>query len=183
MKRIHSLVAILLLCGFGASAFSQSSIADLARRERERKKALESKAVLTNSSQTAPNSSESGSLSVTAPSTTAAQKAPAKPATAAGPVDSNGHDEKFWRPLFDKARQDLKRAQDKLTLLDLRMNNLQAELYRESVYNREMDLRRQMSQTEIEQTVAREEVDSRQRRISELEDELRRSGGLPGWAR
>jgi hypothetical protein len=46
-----------------------------------------------------------------------------------------------------------------------------------------MEIRQQLTATEAEQAATREQVDVAQKRITDLEDELRRSGGLPGWAR
>ena len=100
-----------------------------------------------------------------------------------GPTDNKGRDEKFWRETFEKARQALKRAEDKLRLLDLRMTDLSSQLLRESVYTREMELRAEIDRTAKDQAAARVEVTAGQQKIRDLEDELRRSGGLPGWAR
>jgi hypothetical protein len=192
MKRLHLLLAITVISCVGATANAQS-VADLARQERLRKKELESKAVLTNSSKPpvapaavvppAAASSEAAKPAATNAPVAEAQKEPAKAAAPTGPVDNKGRDEKYWRTTFDQARQELKRAQDKVTLLDLKMNDLQGELYREGVYAHEQEIRKQIDDTQKAKAAANEEVDAAQRKISDLEDELRRSGGQPGWAR
>jgi hypothetical protein len=181
MRKLHFLLAIVVISWL-ASLASAQGVADLARQERARKKALESKAVLTNGSQPAstPDAAKPGTAT---PATADTQKEAAKPAASTGPTDNKGRDEKYWRATFDKARQDLKRAEDKVTLLDLKLNDLQGQLYREGVYQREMEIRKDIDDTQKAQAAAREDVEACQRRISDLEDELRRSGGLPGWAR
>jgi hypothetical protein len=180
MKRIHLVLASLIV-SFVASTANSQGIADLARQERARRKPGESKAVLTNNSQTVPKGSEPGNVTVSKPAPAPA----AGTATAAtGEVkDNKGRDEKYWRSTFEKARQNLKRAEEQLTVLDLRMNDLQGSLYREGVYAREQEIRQQIAETEKAQTIARDDVAAAQKNISDLEDELRRSGGPMGWAR
>jgi hypothetical protein len=175
MRRTHLALAVLIIATVSASVSAQS-VADLARKERERKKSIQSKAVLTNGSSSVSKDTQPQDV---------APKPPATPAAAGttGPTDNKGRDEKYWRAAFDKAHQDLKRAEDKLRLIDLKLNDLQGSLYRESVYNREMELREQMTLAQQDQLAARQEVDASQKKIADLEEELRRSGGPPGWAR
>ena len=187
MKRIHLVLAILIVSWIASSVNAQG-IADLARKERARKKTAESKAVLTNGSEAVPKGTEPGNLSVAKPApapTTGTGKATETSAATdtTGIKDNKGRDEKYWRSTFEKARQDLKRAEEKLAVLDLRMNDLQGSLYREGVYEREQEIRQQITETEKAQTIARDDVAAAQKNISDLEDELRRSGGPPGWAR
>jgi phage shock protein A len=158
------------------------ALADMARRERARKQSIHSGEVYTNESLKATPGQ--------APKTIEPVKdQQAKPGTAkdnakpTGPTDNKGRDEKYWRDAFDKARQALKRAEDKLRLLDLKMTDLSSQLLRESVYTREMELRVEIDKTTKDQLAARAEVAAAQQKIRDLEDELRRSGGLPGWAR
>src|SRR5688500_18852846 len=121
MKR---LVRIILLCevmtlAVGASA---QSIADLARQERDRKKAAAAR-TYTNDNITvadvtgipaepvagaAPTANTPGGVTAGAtiagaatPATSTAAAVPSKPA---GPVDNKGRDEKYWREQFAAAR-------------------------------------------------------------------------------
>ena len=89
-----------------------------------------------------------------------------------GPTDSQGHDEKYWRPKFDAARLAVKRAEDNLKLLDLRVNQTSLKMRGLSgiiaLQNRD---------------IARKDLADAQQKLADLEDQLRRSGGLPGWSR
>ena len=183
MKVTRILLVIFCMSWIAGVAHGQT-LADMARRERARKKPIHSGEVYTNESLKAGPGQ--------APKTIEPMKDQAKPGTAkddakpkgpAGPTDNKGRDEKFWRETFEKARQALKRAEDKLRLLDLRMTDLSSQLLRESVYTREMELRAEIDRTAKDQAAARVEVTAGQQKIRDLEDELRRSGGLPGWAR
>src|SRR5262249_28074583 len=110
MKRIHLVLAILIVSWIASSANAQT-IADLARQERARKKANESKTVLTNNSVTPPKGSQPAPTATTG-TAKAAESSAATDTT--GIRDNKGRDEKYWRTTFDKARQDLKRAEEKL---------------------------------------------------------------------
>src|SRR5262245_45947702 len=88
------------------------TLADMARRERARKKPIHSGEVYTNESlKVTPGQASTKAIEPV-------KDPQAKPGTAKddakpkGPTDNKGRDEKFWRDAFDKARQALKRAED-----------------------------------------------------------------------
>ena len=89
-----------------------------------------------------------------------------------GPTDLQGHDEKYWRPKFDEARLAVKSAENYLKLLDLRVNQTSLKMRGLSgiiaLQNRD---------------IARKDLADAQQKLADLEDQLRRSGGLPGWSR
>jgi len=89
-----------------------------------------------------------------------------------GPTDLQGHDEKYWRPKFDAARLAVKRAEAILKLLDLRVNQTSAKMPGCSgiIAHQERD-------------IARKDLADAQQNLADLEDQSRRSGGLPGWSR
>jgi chromosome segregation ATPase len=154
---------------------SAQTLADIARRERERQRQLHSAVVVVQGATT--------TISAGTSTTAAAAKTP--PVTApTGPLDNKGHDEKYWRTQFDTARAALKKAEDNAQLLDLRIKDLNTQLLRQSdLYNREYRLGPEIADTQKQLDDAHKQVDDGKKKISDLEDELRRSGGLPGWAR
>src|SRR5690242_2201832 len=111
LKPIYLLLATVIISWLGATANAQT-IADLARRERERKKGDESKAVLTNATAAAAKASQSSSVTTGNPPAAdkdkgkdkESQAAGAKPAAPGVQTDNKGRDEKYWRAAFDKAR-------------------------------------------------------------------------------
>jgi hypothetical protein len=179
MKRF-GLPAVVILLIFTVNSFGQS-LAEIAKRERERQKAAKTKIVVTNNESVAAAPAPV-KTPPTAPATTqAASSAAAQPA---GPTDNNGRDEKYWRGLFQKARDDAKRAQDRAVLLDLRMKDLNTQLLRQSdVYNRENRIGPEMATVQKDLEDANKEAAAAQQKITDLEDELRKSGGPAGWAR
>jgi predicted RNase H-like nuclease (RuvC/YqgF family) len=162
---------VFFLMAFALDCSAQT-LADVARQERERKKRLHTPVVVA-----------SGRPTTTAASTgsTAAVVVPAAPA---GPTDNKGRDEKYWRAQFQKARDDVRKAEERVQLLDLKVKELNTQVLRQSdVYNREYRLGPEIADTQKQLDESRKAVDQAKKKITDLEDELRRSGGLPGWAR
>jgi len=168
-------LAWLLAIVFAVDCSAQT-LADVARRERERQKRLHSQVIVVN-----------GATTTTPASTSSTSAAPAPPAEAAkptGPTDNKGHDEKYWRAQFQKARDDVKRAEERVQILDLRVKDLNSKLLsRRDIYNRENQLRPEITAAQKELEEARAQAEQAKRKITDLEDELRRAGGPPGWSR
>src|SRR6267143_160585 len=129
MTGMREIVYSLLLAAFALDCSAQT-LADVARRERERQHRVHSAVVIAN-----------GATTTTAASTSSTAASTATPPAAdkpTGPTDNKGRDEKYWRTQFQKARNDLKATEDKAQLLDLKIKDLNTQLLRQSdVYNRE----------------------------------------------
>jgi len=170
---------LLLVFTFETSA---QTIADIARRERARQKQVQhlNKRTYTNATAAAPPKPvEAGSTAEATPEKK--EKAAAQPT---GPVDNQGRDEKFWRDAFQKARDELRRAEEMVQLTELRLKDLNTQLLRQSdIYNRENVLGPQIISTQRELDARKIEVEQARNKIANLEEDLRVSGGLPGWAR
>ena len=169
--RLSSKFFTLCLVFFALDCSAQT-LADVARQERERQKRLHSPVVVA-----------SGTTTTTTASTgsTAAVVAPAAPAA---PSDNKSRDEKYWRAQFQKARDDVRKAEERVQLLDLKVKELNTQVLRQSdIYNREYRLGPEIADTQKQLDESRKAVDQAKKKITDLEDELRRSGGMPGWAR
>ncbi len=168
------IISFLALFLFALDCPAQQ-LADLARQERERQKRLHSTVIVVNGATTSTVALTGG---------TAAKTTPPRPAPPTGPLDNNGHDEKYWRTLFDNARAALKKAQDNAQVLDLKIKDMNTQLLRQSdIYNREYRLGPQIADSQKQLDEANKQVDDAKKKIADLEDELRRAGGLPGWSR
>jgi hypothetical protein len=166
-------VYILLVLAFAIDCSAQT-LADVARRERARQKQLHSVVVVANGVTTTTAASTSSTTAAAAPS----------PVVSTGVKDNQGHDEKYWRTQFQKARDDVKAAEDKVQLLDLKVKELNTQLLRQSdIYNREYRLGPEIADTQKQLDEARASVDKAKQKLSDLEDDLRRAGGPPGWSR
>ena len=176
MKRALWIAAVsqFVLCTFG---FGQS-VADVARKERERQKQVRSKTVISNGV-----TGISATTSATT-SSTAAAPAPAAAAKTSELTDNQGRNEKYWRTAFQKARDDAKRAEDRAQVLELRLKDLNAQmLNRSDIFNKENVLGQQITATEKELADARKAAAQSKQKLTDLEEELRKSGGPAGWAR
>jgi hypothetical protein len=176
MKRALWIAAVaqFVFCTFG---FGQS-LADAARKERERQNQTKSKIVISNS--------VTGIAATTSATTssTAAKPAPAPAAKAAELTDNQGHNEKYWRSAFQKARDDAKRAEDRSLVLELKLKDLNAQLLnRSDIYNKENVLGQQITATEKELAAAKKAAAEAKQKLTNLDEELRKSGGPAGWAR
>ena len=156
----------------GSGVVQAQTIADSARQERERRKAVESESRVSIPlfSSLTPAATEGSAVTTRVKTAAADEKS-----KSTGQIDLQGHDEIYWRPKFDAARLAVKRAEDNLKLLDLRANQF-------------LGMRRGRSgifalQIAVDRDVARKALADAQQNLADLEDQLRRSGGLPGWSR
>jgi DNA repair exonuclease SbcCD ATPase subunit len=164
------LCLLCLLCSFPVAGSAQS-LADAARKERERQKEVQGKVV---------TFTGTGAATTTTVNTSGTA-AEIKPFVQ---KDNNGRDEKYWKKLFDQARSDLKSAEDRVQLLDSKTNNLNTDLLnRSDIYNKENRVGAAISAAQKDLDSARADVEKAQKRISDLEDELHKAGGPAGWAR
>ncbi len=161
------------------------SVADLARRERERRKELAGK-VYTNldlPTATAPTpATPAGEVKAgeAKPDEVSAQQPAARPA---GPTDNKGRDEKYWRSAFQAARDAVKSAEDDARIAELKVNDLNKQLMTQTgLYNREYRLAGDIEAAKTALDQSRLNVGRAKQKIADLEEELRRSNGLPGWA-
>ncbi len=149
------------------------SIADAARKAREQKKSEpKSEKVFTND-----NLPAEGGINVVGDATA---PAPAGASPAAAVIT-----EKIWRDRFAAARAQLQRDQADLDLMQRELGKLDVQYYpndptkqlMQSVTNTDINDKRAKI-AEKQQKIRQDEGD-----ISVLEDQLRKSGGDPGWAR
>jgi hypothetical protein len=165
------IILLCVFCSFPIVGSAQSLVADAARRERARQKEVHSSVTFTGVAATTAVTTSSAVSSVPE----------VKPFVL---TDNNGHDEKYWRERFDKARAELKSAEDRVQLIDNQVKGLNtAFLNRSDIYNKENTLGPEISDGQKQLEDARNQVEQARQKISELEDELHRANGPAGWAR
>lgn len=93
-------------------------------------------------------------------------------------------DEAYWRARFAKAHAKLKKDQDELAVLQRELGQLQVQYYPDPMKALEQQYTRSGINKQTAKIEAKQkEIEEDQKAISDLEDELRRSGGDSGWAR
>ena len=164
----------ILIIGFAFDCSAQS-IADAARKERERQKQIHG---------AVPTFTMRGSTVTVSGSTATAVAAPGRAAKPAEPTDNKGRTEKYWRSAFEKARDDIKHADDQISLLDSKVRDLNTQFLRQDdIYNKENRLGPLIAEAQKQLEDARKEAEAARQKIPDLEEELRKSGGPAGWAR
>lgn len=190
-KAILAMSLVLLAYPFCYSAPQQESVAEAARKAREQKKKQpKSTKVITNDD----IAGMSGGVSVigTAPAPTekaessAETEATGKKAAGAGKSAQTQEEkgEAYWRKRFAEARGKLREAENELDIMQRELNLKQTQYYPDP----SKALQEQYTRKEIETyrqkiDAKKKEVEQLRQALSDLEDELRRAGGNPGWAR
>ncbi|HEX4997403.1 MAG TPA: hypothetical protein VFY29_04215 [Terriglobia bacterium] len=196
MNRMSRIAIAILTVSFAAAGVaSGQSLADLARQERERKKNMPEATVITNEAlpKSAPRPVEPPpSEQATKPAEPASDAKPgAKPAETgtdakpgAKPAEDSKHDEAWWRAAFAEARADLKRAESERQALELQVAQANKDfLVRDDLFNKEGQMTARLNGLNADLEAARGREANARQKIAGLEEDLRRSGGLPGWAR
>lgn len=194
-----ALAAVMLFPLFGAPAFArpqdssqkptEDPVADAARKARDQKKeAAKTKKVYTNE--------DLGDLPANAVSTLGAapEKAEGQPgqgekAKADGTAeadkdrDKDKDQEKAWRSRFKNAYAKLAQLQKELDILQREESKAELQYYPDpqKALN-EGYTRKEINDKQAKITQKQQEIDQQKQHISDMEDDLRKAGGDPGWA-
>ena len=191
---MKAFVIVPALCLAGLSAAAQQTgdpVADAARKAREKKKdAPRPKKVYTDDdlkgSVPAPEAAPAS-----APANASGTEA-AKTAQAAGDTTKGGdatktedpNSEAAWRKRFQAQRDKIAKAEKELDILGRELEKAQLEYYPDpqkalkEQYDRG-DINKKSGKIDAKQR----ELDQLRQGLADLEDQLRKSGGDPGWAR
>ena len=194
-----AIVAGLCLAGFAAHAQQQSSsqqtsdpVADAARKAREEKKnAQKPKRVFTDDDVKPANPSgekpsvqnadaTQGTKSGTEGTTATAAKGEQK---AEGKEKEDPNSEKAWRKRFAEQHGKIARAEKEVDVLQRELQKSQVQYYADPT----KAMNEQNNRTEVNEKTAqiaakKKELEQLRQELDDMETELRRAGGDPGWA-
>jgi predicted RNase H-like nuclease (RuvC/YqgF family) len=123
----------------------------------------------------APETSEAA-----APGPAVAERELASPLDTATPDAS----EATWRAAFEAAREEIRRAEDRIVLGEQELTELNNQLLtRSDIYNREYQLAPMIAAKQQEIAQARDRLVEASQAIEQLQSNLRRAGLPAGWAR
>ncbi len=151
----------------------QQSVAAAARKTRDQKKeSSKTPKVFTNE-----NIPTSGGIS-------SVGEAPAASSTEPAPGANAGSNEKSWRDRFAKLRQKLDTDKQDLDVMQRELGVLDVQYYNDPV----KAMQQQYSREDINKKTAnidakKKEIEADQQAIDDAEEQLRKTGGDPGWAR
>ncbi len=194
LLRTAALLVLAALTAFAAPAQqspdqqASDPVADAARKARAEKQAtVKPKKVYTDddfastkNATTAPAAKTDGEGQAAATSLAATDAGGAKDASAS----SDPKSEAYWRKRFQTVRAKLEQSEKELDVLQRELNKDQVQYYSDP----QKAMMQQYDRKDINDKTAkvdakRKEIEDLKRQLSDMEDELRRSGGDPGWAR
>lgn len=188
LLRMAALLALAGFAGFATQAQqspdpqSSDPVADAARKARaEKQAAAKPKKVYTDddfaSKKNAP---------ATPAASTAGDQASATDATAATDAAAlnDPKSEAYWRKRFRTVRDKLDSSEKELDVLQRELNKDQVQYYNDP----QKALMQQYDRKDINDKTAKvdakkKEIEDLKKQLSDMEDELRKAGGDPGWAR
>ncbi|MGA2814244.1 MAG: hypothetical protein ABSG16_22835 [Candidatus Acidiferrum sp.] len=173
---------------------SGGSIADAARKSREDKKNAPKNTKVYTDDDVKPATPPA----TTSPSATPSSDAPpangqAPAANSAAPGDGSkppateaaqANDEKSWRKRFQAQRDQIDRAEKELDVLQREEEKAQVQYYPDP--QKALDegySRKDINDKDAKIAAKKDEIAKLKQGLSDLDDELRKSGGDPGWSR
>jgi hypothetical protein len=180
--------ALLLPCNAQAQSSGTDSVADAARKAREAKKAAPAgKKVYTDDDVKPATPSASAPPTQTgseAAPATADGTQPAADANAAAAANPGKADEKAWRDKFRGQRDQIARLEKELDVLQREQDKAQVQYYPDPQKAlSEGYTRKDINEKDTKIAAKKDEVAKAKQDLSDLEDDLRKSGGDPGWSR
>ena len=211
MRKLVPLTAVAIVLGFAGNGWGQQSnaasppaatptqtsasapvskdpLAEAARKAREQKKEEhKTPRVFTNDDlPTSGGISTVGQAPAPTPTPTPAAAGSATPASKkpGAPAASSPNDEAKWRERFATLRHKLEQDQQNLDLLQRELGTLNTQFYGDP--NKE--LQQQLTRSDIDKKTAeidkaKDQIAADQKAIDDAENDLRASGGEPGWGR
>ncbi|HEY3381663.1 MAG TPA: hypothetical protein VGK32_07840 [Vicinamibacterales bacterium] len=190
-----STLAWVLLAALGVTEVARAqTLADVARKEEERRKALKTSGkVYTNDDlkrypvSTAP-ASEGDKAAAGAGNTTVKPEGAvdAKAGAAAQAKEQAATEEKgeaYWRNLLSQTRTQLERSQSFLEALQSRVNGLTADFYARDDPAQRTQLWNQRTKALEEMERLKKDIADSTRQLNKIQDDARRAGVPPGWLR
>jgi hypothetical protein len=189
-KKLMTLATALILISVTAG-FSQS-LADLAKKEKERRAKLKADGkIITDidaakykgAAVTTGTPAEAVAVPAKEKQDTAVGEAPSEAgkASADEPVDFQGRPESFWRQTMTDARQRVASLENEANVLVLRLADLQNKFYQEADGFKQQQIQREIQKAIYEQDQNKLELARANQQLQDLETEARKSGALPGW--
>lgn len=164
---------------------SQDSLAEAARKAREQKKeAPKAAKVFTNDNiPTEGGISSVGTQAEAAPAKAEASAAPSGEAAANGEKPAPSNDEKTWRDRFAKLHHKLDQDQTELDIMQRELGVLDTQYYSDPMKTMQQGVSREdINKKTADIEAKKKQVEDDKKAIADAEDELRKSGGDPGWA-
>ena len=182
LVRFAALATLVGLAALSAPAQDQNNgdVAAAARRSREQQKNAPKPAkVVTNDDFPSPAPAPASD-----PKATTEGKQEAGQSSAELEAENDPKSEAYWRKRFQKLHDKLAQSEKELDVLQRELDKNQVQYYSDP----QKALMQQHDRSDINEGTAKidakkKEIESLKQQLSDLEDQLRKAGGDPGWAR
>lgn len=191
LLRMAALLAVAGFVGFSAQAqqspdqSSSDPVADAARKARAEKQAsAKPKKVYTDDDFASKKSTPVTPAAGTEGEQAAATPAATDGAATTGAAADDPKSEAYWRKKFKAVRDKIANSEKELDVLQRELNKDQVQYYNDP----QKALMQQYDRKDINERTAKvdakkKEIEDLKKQMSDMEDELRKAGGDPGWAR
>jgi hypothetical protein len=161
---------------------SGDPVADAARRSREQKKAAPKPKKVYTDDDIKPAAAPSEAAS--AAGAGGAQTTPENGAAAAGTGAGKSDAEATWRKRFAEQRAKIAAAEKELDILQREADKAQVQYYNDPQKAlMEQNTRKEINEKNAKIEQKKQDIANLKQQLSDMEDELRKSGGDPGWSR
>ena len=201
-RRTICLLVTLLILPAAGMAGQDPSLAELARKEKERRAQTQTKVrVLSNSDvakfqkgtvttgtygeESAPKTTpaESGTPESSKGVTSESLPSPGTPSNLQQPAAGQVKDEQYWRGRFKELTNNIKTAENKSVLGQLQLNDLRNRFYRESDGFFRETILKDIDSKSLEITRLDQELKDAQKQLEDFKKEARQNNVPPGWIR
>jgi hypothetical protein len=195
MRKLVVLLPMALFIAFVSTALSQD-LADIAKKEKERREGIKNDRVITEEeaakyvsepSKAAPPSDQQAvktdsdkDQNKEAKTESGATAQGEKPATDE-PTDFQGRPESYWRKTATDCRQKIKDLEIEANVLTLKRADLQTKFYNVGDGYQQQEIQKQIQKAIFEQDQNKEKLDKAKADLDDLLKEARSSGAPPGW--
>jgi hypothetical protein len=186
---LSAAVLLVVTVGFATRAFAQTPLAEVAKKEAERRKTQPASAkVYTNkdlpeSAQKPATSPATETAQAVDPVAAAAAQPPAGPGGEEQKLQTEQKDEAWWKARITQAREELRRNELFAESLQSRINALTREFALPTGGARRVATGQQRAEAMNELARVKQEIDRGKQQIADIEEEARKAGVPPGWLR
>ena len=182
---LSSALLLALVAGSAAAASAQTpSLADVARKEQERRKSAPNAAKVYTKSDLPKTATPAADDAVLPPPVVGeARDASAQPSPAPAEEAGEKKDEGWWRKRMATAREELRRAEMFAEALQTRINSLARDFSSRDDPAQRRRIGAERAEALNEQARVKQEIEAWKKEIVDIEEEARKAGVPPGWLR
>ena len=177
-RAVAALTAVLLMAGPApAQTQNQPSLADIARKEQERRKTVKTPSKVITKKDLPPSAQNPPAQATPAP--TPAKTEEVKPPNA----KTDEKDETWWKNRINQVREDLRRNEMFADALQTRINSLSTDFVNRDDPFQRAKIGEDRDKALAELSRVKAEIVNAKKQIEDIEEEARKAGVPPGWLR